>query len=49
MKGDDLVLAHIAALSQPDEVDEWPSAHERLEAELGLELTHRLLAALVSP
>lgn len=51
MKGDDLLLLHLAALPAPDEEDvpERSPARERLEAELGLELAGGLVAALTSP
>ncbi len=48
MRGDDLLLAHLAQLPDPREDDEQrPSARERLEAELGRELAGALVAALV--
>ena len=48
MRGDDLLLAHMAQLSYPQEDDEQrPSARERLEAELGPELADALVTALV--
>ena len=48
MRGDDLLLAHMAQLSHPHEDDEQrPSARERLEAELGPELADALVTALV--
>ena len=46
MRGDDLLLAHLAILAAPAE-DERPSAAERLEAELGAERAAALVAALV--
>jgi hypothetical protein len=51
MKGPDLLLAHLAILSDehPAEPDERPSARERLDAELGPELAGALLAALAPP
>jgi hypothetical protein len=45
--GDELLLLHLALLDEPEEAEERPSAQERLEAELGPELTRELLAALV--
>ncbi len=48
MRGDDLLLDHIRRLDEPDETEERPSAKERLEAELGPEMTRELLEALVS-
>ena len=48
MRGDDLLLAHLAQLPDPrDEDDERPTSRERLEAELGPELAAGLVAALV--
>ncbi len=48
MRGDDLLLAHMAQLPHPREDDEQrPSARERLEAELGSELADALVTALV--
>lgn len=50
MKGSDLLLAHLAILSDdPVEPEERPSARERLDAELGPELARELLAALAPP
>ena len=45
MRGDDLLLAHLGLLVSEAE-EERPSARERLEAELGAELTRDLLASL---
>jgi hypothetical protein len=52
MKGDDLLLRHLAALPAPDEeVEEVerPPARERLEAALGRDLAGSLVAALTAP
>jgi hypothetical protein len=52
MKGDDLLLRHLAALPAPDEEleeAERPPARERLDAELGRELAGSLVAALTAP
>jgi hypothetical protein len=49
MRGDDLLLAHLAALPALDEPDEWnprPTARERLEEELGEDVAAKLLARL---
>ncbi|MDQ3867599.1 MAG: hypothetical protein M3304_12370 [Actinomycetota bacterium] len=47
MRGDDLLLAHLAVLGETAQ-DERPSAAERLEAELGAEGAAALVAALGS-
>jgi len=50
MKGPDLLLAHLAILSdEPVQPEERPSARERLDEELGPELARELLAALAPP
>ena len=49
MKGDDLLLAHLALLEEPQDEDGRPSAQERLEAELGRDLARALVAALSVP
>jgi hypothetical protein len=46
MRGDDLLLAHLAQLPDPREEDEQ-RPRERVEAELGPELADALVAALV--
>ncbi len=48
MRGDDLLLAHLAMLNAPAE-DDRPSAGERLEAEVGAERAAALVAALSTP
>ena len=50
MRGDDLLLRHLAALPAPEEeeAEERPSARERLDAELGREFAGSLLAALTA-
>jgi hypothetical protein len=48
LRGDDLLLAHLAILfpdEEPVEHEEAPSARERLVAEVGEELAERLLSA----
>ena len=52
MRGADLLLAHLAVLSDPDQDPEpvdRPSARERLDAELGPEFAERLVGALGLP
>jgi hypothetical protein len=52
MRGDDLLLAHLAALPELDEEDERDprqTARERLDDELGPELAAMLLAGLTGP
>jgi hypothetical protein len=47
MRGDDLLLLHLALLDEPDEPPvERASPRERLEDELGEELAKQLLASL---
>lgn len=48
MRGDDLLLAHLAALPDLDDSteDDRPSARERLENEVGPELADELLNRL---
>jgi hypothetical protein len=46
MKGDDLLLAHLVLLDEPDDAQAHPSPRERLEAEVGPDLARYLLAAL---
>ena len=46
MRGDDLLLAELRRLDEPDDEEGRPSARERLEAELGPDLARELLAAL---
>jgi hypothetical protein len=46
MRGDDLLLVHLAALSDPPAGGKRPSAQERLDAKLGAELARVLVAAL---
>lgn len=48
MRGDDLLLAHLAALPELDDSteDERPTARERLEDEVGPELADQLLSRL---
>lgn len=46
MRGDDLLLAHLALLDAPADGDEPPGAPERLELELGAEFAAALVAAL---
>jgi hypothetical protein len=45
MKGDILLLAHLAAFDEPEPEEERPSGTERLEAAVGPALAHALLAA----
>lgn len=50
MRGDDLLLIHLAALPElDDEADERPSARERLEEELGPDLAAQLIRSLAPP
>jgi hypothetical protein len=46
MRGDDLLLAHLALLDGPGDGEEPSSAPERLEIELGAEFATALVAAL---
>jgi hypothetical protein len=47
VKGDELLLLHLALLDEPEDRDERPSAQARLEGELGPEVARELLVALV--
>ncbi len=51
MRGDDLLLAHLAALPELDDStdDDRPSARERLEDELGADLAAQLVRSLAAP
>ena len=52
MRGDDLLLIHLAALPELDDedgLDERPSARERLEEELGPDLAAQLIRSLAAP
>jgi len=46
MRGDDLLLAHLALLDPPAGDEDRPGISERLETELGPELAAALVAAL---
>ena len=52
MRGDDLLLMHLAALPELDDADgpdERPTARERLEDELGPDLAAQLIRSLAAP
>ena len=46
MRGDELLLAHLALFDQPADDEARPSVSDRLEQELGPELATALVAAM---